>query len=189
MAKIMNAEISCIIPKPDDQSGAQSHSQMGASISSEPGSTDIIGTKPMIIRCEEGWMVPGANSLNMGKMSFNSVDGLVIDMERGTFEIIVHTNENIGPLCDGQDIDEIVTKGLSHSVFSLDQADYELEFHPFQLMRFLPKRLENSRYLATLLAADYLLKMIATNTEVIFQNWNDKLITIDIFILLLCFDV
>lgn len=123
----------------------------------------------MIVRCKEGWLVPGENYLNMGKMSFNSVDGLVVDIERGTFEIIVSTDENLGPLCDGQDIDEIVIKGLSHSIFSLDQADYELNFHPFQLMRFSPKRLENTRYLATLLAADYLLKMIATNTEVIFK--------------------
>lgn len=153
MAKIMNTEIPCIIPNPDSQSNE-----------------DTIETKPMIIRCENGWMVPNANYLNMGKMSFNSVDGLVIDTERGTFDIIVSTDEKLGPLCDGEDIDEIVIKGLSHSVFSLDQADNELEFHPFQLMRFSPKRIENSRYLATLLAADYLLKMIATNTEVIFKN-------------------
>lgn len=152
MAKTMKAEISCIIPKPDNQSNM-----------------DTIETKPMIMRCEEGWLVPGANYLNMGKMSFSSVDGLVVDEEQGTFKIIVSTDENIGPLCDGQDIDEIVTKGLSHSVFSLDQVNNELDFHPCQSMRFSPKRLENTRYLTTLLAADYLLKMIATNSEVIFK--------------------
>lgn len=122
----------------------------------------------MINRCEEGWMDSTKNYLNMGQNSFNSVDGFIIDLEQGTFEIFVSCDKSIGPLCDSQDIDEIIIKGLSHSVFSLDQADYELDYHPFQLMRFAPKRLENSRYLATLLAADYLLKMIATNTEVIF---------------------
>lgn len=130
---------------------------------------DTFESKPMIIRCEEGWILPDENYLNMGKMSFNSVDGLIIDIEKGIFEIMVSTDEQIGPLCDSQDIDEIIIKGLSHSVFSLDQADFELDFHPFQLMRFSPKSLENSRYLSTLLAADYLLKMIATNTEVIFK--------------------
>lgn len=152
VAKTMNAEITCVIPK---------------LVNGEY--TDKIESKPMIVRCEKGWMVPGKSDLNMGKMSFNSVDGLVVDIEQGTFKIIVSTDENLEPLCDGQDIDEIVVKGLSHSVFSLDQADYELDYHPFQLMRFSPKRLENTRYLATLLAADYLLKMIATNTEVIFN--------------------
>ena len=121
----------------------------------------------MIIRCDVcGFIEPDKNYLNMGKMSFNSVDGLIIDIKQGTFEIIVSTDEKLGPLCDGQDIDEIVIKGLSHSLFSLDQADFELDYHPFQLMRFAPKCLQNSRYLSTLLAADYLLKMIATNTEV-----------------------
>lgn len=127
---------------------------------------DTFESKPMIMRCEEGWIVPDQNYLNMGKMSFNSVDGVSIDLEQGTFEIIVSTDEQLGPLCDSQDIDEIVIKGLSHSIFSLDQADFELDYHPFQLMRFAPKSLDNSRYLSTLLAADYLLKMIATNTEV-----------------------
>lgn len=111
--------------------------------------------------------MPDQNYLNMGNASFNSVDGLIIDVKEGTFEITVSTDEQLTPLCDGQDIDEIVMKGLSHSVFSLDQADVELDYHPFQLMRFSPKSLENSRYLSTVLAADYLLKMIATNTEVI----------------------
>lgn len=126
----------------------------------------------MMNRSEEGWIDADKNYLNMGKMSFNSVDGLIIDIEQGTFEIIVSTDEQISPLCDGQDIDEVVIKGLSHSLFSLDQADFELEYHPFQLMRFSPKNLENSRYLSTLLAADYLLKMIATNTEVISNRKN-----------------
>lgn len=121
----------------------------------------------MINRCEEGWIVPEQNYLNMGNMSFNSVDGLIIDIEQGTFKILLSTDEQLSPLCDSQDIDEIVMKGLTHSFFSLDQADFKLDYHPFQLMRFAPKNLENSRYLSTLLAADYLLKMIATDTEVI----------------------
>lgn len=126
--------------------------------------------KPMIIRCEEGWLVPEQNYLNSNGPTFNSVDGLIIDTKHGTFEILVSTDEQIVPLCDGQDIDEIIMKGLSHSVFSLDQADFKLDYHPFQQMRFSPKSLKNSRYLSTLLAADYLLKMIATNTEVISKS-------------------
>lgn len=133
------------------------------------GLGDTFESKPMINRCEEGWIEPDKNYLNMGKSSFNSVDGLIIDIERGTFEIIVSTDEELSPLCDSQDIDEIIIKGLCYSVFSLDQADFELDYHPFQLMRFAPESLENSRYLSTLLAADYILKMIATNTEVIFK--------------------
>lgn len=131
---------------------------------------DTFESKPMINRCTEGWIDSDKNYLNMGKMSFNSVDGLVIDIEQGTFEIIVGTDEQLGPLCDSQDVDEVVIKGISHCLFSLDQADFELDYHPFQLMRFAPKSLENSRYFSTLLAADYLLKMIATNTEVKYLN-------------------
>lgn len=135
---------------------------------------DVLSTtwesKPMINRCEEGWIKPEQNYLNIGNMSFNSVDGLIIDTEQGTFEILVSTDEQLVPLCDSQDIDEIIIKGLTHSEFSLDQADFKLDYHPFQLMRFSPKGLDDSRYLSTLLAADYLLKMIATNTEVISKS-------------------
>lgn len=160
MTRTMKSQISCLTPDTDFWSFLF-------------GRNDTFKLKPMINRCEEGWIVPDKNYLNMGKMSFNSVDGLIIDTERGTFEINVSTDEQIGPLCDSQDIDEIVIKGLSYSMFSLDQADYELDYHPFQLIRFLPKHLENSRYMSTLLAADYLLKMIATNTEVKFQIDNN----------------
>lgn len=150
VARTMKSEISYLIPTMDPVYGK----------------TDTFESKPMINRCEEGWILPDENYLNMGNISFNSVDGLIIDIEQGTFEIIVSTDEQISPLCDSQDIDEIVIKGLCYSVFSLDQADFELDYHPFQLMRYSPKSLDNSRYLSTLLAADYLLKMIATDTEV-----------------------
>ncbi|CAF4746120.1 unnamed protein product, partial [Rotaria sp. Silwood2] len=43
--------------------------------------------------------------------------------------------------------------------------------HPFNDMKYLPKRLSlATNYLQTLLHADYLLKMISTNTEVCSQN-------------------
>lgn len=140
--------------------------------SSPQESTDTLKSKPMVNRCKEGWIVPDQNYLNMGKLSFNSVDGVIIDIEQGTFQIMVSADERIGPLCDSHDIEEIVIKGLSYSLFSLDQPDFELDYHPFQLMRFSPQSLHNSRYLSTLLAADYLLKMITTDTEVIPESTN-----------------
>lgn len=165
VAKIMRSEILV-----ERERKRTLYEVIGSIFNSRTNGACVIEKKPMINRCEGGWLVPGENILNMGKMSFNSVDGVIIDTKNGTFKILVSTDEQIGPLCDGQDIDEIVIKGLSFGVFSLDQADFKLDYHPFQLMRFSPKSLDDSRYLSTLLAADYLLKMIATNTEVFFQQ-------------------
>lgn len=104
VARTMSSEISCKIPKTisfwDWLFGLKCDESK-------------VESKPMIIRCERGWIVPDQNYLNMGKMSFNSVEGLIIDIDQGTFEIIVSTDEQLSPLCDSRDIDKIVLKSRS----------------------------------------------------------------------------
>jgi hypothetical protein len=55
---------------------------------------------------------------------------------------------------------------VGSSFFTLDQADVELSSHPFQEMKYAPHHLKHTDFLATLLHADYLLKMFSMGTEV-----------------------
>ena len=69
-------------------------------------------------------------------------------------------------LFDSDDIIDVLTKGLTNTIISLDQPDKELLSHPFQEMKYLPQSLVNTKYLTTLLHTDYLLKFMTTGMEI-----------------------
>jgi hypothetical protein len=64
------------------------------------------------------------------------------------------------------DIPDMCTNDITESFFTLNQPYFELDSHPFQEMKYGPKQLNNTNYLRTLLAKDYLLKMFSMGTEV-----------------------
>jgi hypothetical protein len=64
------------------------------------------------------------------------------------------------------DVVNALWNGVGSSFFTLDQADVELSSHPFQEMKYAPHHLKHTDFLATLLHADYLLKMFSMGTEV-----------------------
>eukprot|EP00808_Paulinella_micropora_P008493 g77341.t1 len=56
--------------------------------------------------------------------------------------------------------------GLGHCIFSLDEIDTNLPFNPMQLLHFAPAALRNTRMLALMFHADYILKFLTCGLEI-----------------------
>jgi tetratricopeptide (TPR) repeat protein len=120
----------------------------------------------VINRDSNGWIDTNKLWLNLPSANFTSVEGVVIDVQSGSFELLMSMNPGEPGLINMDDIQEILCNGITHSAFTLDQPETELQSHPFQEMKYGPDSLKNTNYLATLLHADYLLKMFSMGTEV-----------------------
>lgn len=114
-----------------------------------------------------GWLDIGRPWLNLPGTNIDSIDGLEVDFEDGTFRLLyTESPVDSGGLLNSDDLNEVMGKGISHAVFSLDPPDSDLPYHPFHQMRYIPETLEETSLLQTMLHADYLLKMISMETEV-----------------------
>ncbi|WP_218814678.1 hypothetical protein [Rickettsiella endosymbiont of Dermanyssus gallinae] len=64
------------------------------------------------------------------------------------------------------DLDQMFQRRLGSAIFSLDAADPDMPYHPFNQMRFAPTTLHHSPLLHTMLLPDYLLKFLTVGQEV-----------------------
>lgn len=69
-------------------------------------------------------------------------------------------------LFTGYDVKEMMVKNLGAAFFSLDPADPDKPYHPFNAMRFAPSGLTDSALMQTMLLTDYILKFMTTGQEV-----------------------
>lgn len=123
---------------------------------------------PGLTRDEEGWLPTKPTPLNFrGEERFSRVDGIRFNLETGEMEILLEKAKNPeDALFDTEDIADILKLGVPSAFFTLDQADVQLPSHPFQEMKYGPECLSKTNFLATLLHADILLKMLSMRTEV-----------------------
>ncbi|CAF4647590.1 unnamed protein product, partial [Rotaria sp. Silwood2] len=95
------------------------------------------------------------------------VNGISFNINTGAIKFLFQTaKSNDQALFDAYDVHEVLTKGITSSIFTLDQPAAEFQSHPFQEMRYAPDNLSKTNFLMRLLHADYLLKMISTGIEV-----------------------
>ncbi|CAG2109387.1 unnamed protein product, partial [Medioppia subpectinata] len=123
---------------------------------------------PAVRRDSSGWIERHNLTLNLLGQTFTGVEGVVIDIEHGTFELLLANDPERPALINTTDIDEVLIRGITHGVFSLDPVSDtdHYDYHPFQRLRYSPGAIKDTHYLATLLHADYLLKMFTMGTEV-----------------------
>src|SRR5436853_3832788 len=65
-----------------------------------------------------------------------------------------------------EDTMEILGNGITCAFYTLEPPDVKQRHNPYQKQIYGPNCISRTRYLATLLGADYLLKMFSTGTEV-----------------------
>ena len=122
----------------------------------------------VINRDRDGWLDIDQTWLRLEGTNYDSVDGVEIDVERGTFRVLCTPSPpQSSDLFDHLDMGEVFYNGLQYSIFTLDPPDNDLQYHPFHQLKFLPPSLEHAtNFLQTLLHADYLLKMMSMGVEV-----------------------
>ncbi|CAF4585533.1 unnamed protein product, partial [Rotaria sp. Silwood2] len=126
----------------------------------------------LLPRTVDGWLWSGKHRLQLREPAYSKVVGITLNNDTGDIEFLfTQASNNEHNLFDMHDVVDILTNGITSAFFTLDPPDNNYHSHPFNEMKYLPKRLSlATNYLQTLLHADYLLKMISTNTEVCSQN-------------------
>ncbi|CAM4910842.1 unnamed protein product [Rotaria socialis] len=119
-------------------------------------------------RTVDGWLPTKTYALNLDRQSqFKKVNGISFNISTGKIKFLLQVAQSKEQgLFDANDVQEVLTKGITNSLFTLDQPAVEFPSHPFQEMRYGPSSLSKTNFLSTLLHADYLLKMISTGVEV-----------------------
>lgn len=122
----------------------------------------------VINRDTDGWLDIKKPWLSLGENNYDSVDGVEIDVEMGTFRVLYTPSPpQSSGLFDDLDIMEVFHNGLQYSVFTLEPPDNDLQYHPFHQLKFSPPSLKHAtNILQTLLHADYILKMMSMGVEV-----------------------
>ncbi|XP_065663108.1 uncharacterized protein LOC136085713 [Hydra vulgaris] len=138
---------------------------------------------PLINRDDYGFMDRERPWLNIENGSIISVEGVNINFETGLFEpIFTNSPPGHSGLVSIEDALEIFEKGIGSSFFTLDQPRVDMQYHCCQEMKYFPGNLKDTNFLATLLHADYLLKMFTLGNEVsakkpfAFQSTYDNLL-------------
>lgn len=127
----------------------------------------------MADRDVSGWMIP-SRSLPFPEspqlMTYRMINGAEINKKTGEINFFMTPwapdrppSEKLFTLFD---LEQLLTKNITHSIFSLDPVDPDKPYHPFNLMRFAPSQLCDSELLNTMLLTDYILKFLTTNQEV-----------------------
>lgn len=117
-------------------------------------------------RTEDGWLDTKESKLNFPIESFSQVIGVQFNIEAGTISFLFKEAKNNDGLFTSIDLSNVLLFGVKGAFFTLDQPDTALQSHPFQEMKYYPKDLAHTDYLATLFHTDYLLKMISTGVEI-----------------------
>lgn len=116
-----------------------------------------------IVKIRDGWY---STQLNIGP-GYTSLDGFSFNMETGMLQFFLRKpGKGETPLITMDDIKEIFSLNCTSAFLTLDHPDAQYIYHPYQEMKYAPQSLSRSLYLCTLLAADYLLKMITTGVEI-----------------------
>lgn len=125
--------------------------------------TDVMSS-PLTARTSDGWFIqqPRLNA----QLEYGELKGFVLDLDKPSIELLVEPSR-VG-LFSQDDVDTVLR--LDDDVFpvffSLDPPSKDQHFHPFQELRYLPKKLEGTEFLHTLLETDYLLKSFSVGSDV-----------------------
>ncbi|KAI1713249.1 dnaJ domain-containing protein [Ditylenchus destructor] len=123
---------------------------------------------------EDKWFRAGA-VLSWAKESNEPIYRTIlsVELDRASGEInflFDHTEPND---CDSNrllthfDLAEMLCLGeLQPVILSLDEADPDMRYHPFNKIRYGPSRIRGSQLMHTMFEADYILKAITVGTEV-----------------------
>ena len=118
-------------------------------------------------RTKDGWLDIKKSSLNFCIDSFTNVHGLSISKVTGEISFFLEpSKDQTKGLFTYDDVNAVLVLGIQGAFFTLDQPDVNLQSHPFQEMKYHPKVLSGTDYLATLLQTDYLLKMFSMGVDV-----------------------
>ena len=122
----------------------------------------------LVPRTNDGWLLNTNHRLQLREPAFSKVIGITLNGDTGEVDFLFsQASKNEQNLFDMYDVMDILRNGITSAVFTLDPPSTELHSHPFQEMKYFPKRLSLAQnYLQTLLHTDYLLKMISTGTEI-----------------------
>lgn len=125
----------------------------------------------LIPRTNDGWLLSTRHQLQLEQPAYSQVIGITLNNDTGDIEFMfTKARKTEHYLFDAEDIIDILTNGIDFAYFTLDPSSIEYHSHPFNEMKYLPKRLVNTpNYLLTLLHTDYLLKMISTGVEICSQ--------------------
>src|SRR5205085_2119670 len=108
-----------------------------------------------------GWITGQLNFPN-NEISFKDIDGFRINKVTGEVSFLFYGQG----LFTMEDTMEILGNGITCAFYTLEPPDVKQRHNPYQKQIYGPNCISRTRYLATLLGADYLLKMFSTGTEV-----------------------
>ena len=122
---------------------------------------------------EQGWTRP-TSVLSLAKKenipTYKTIHGVEINFKTGKMSFILdfcEKNErDYNRLLTWFDLNEMLQRQLGSVIFSLDAANPDMPYHPFNQMRFAPSTLHHSPLLHTMLLTDYLLKFLTVGQEV-----------------------
>ena len=122
----------------------------------------------LLPRTSDGWLLNTKHYLKLTQQAYSQVIGVTLNNDTGAIEFLfTRAKKTEHNLFDASDVMDILQNGIYFAHFTLDPPNTDYHSHPFNEMRYLPKRLSKSpNYLLTLLHADYLLKMISTGVEI-----------------------
>ncbi len=124
-------------------------------------------------RDEDGWMrrdrgLPVPNLPALGQ--FKSLDGMEFNPDTGEIKFQLTPWRSGMPAHDKlftlADLGTLFSKHLGAAFFSLDPADPDMQYHPFNQMRFAPAVLEGTSLIQTMFLTDYVLKFLTVSQEV-----------------------
>jgi hypothetical protein len=121
----------------------------------------------------KGWTLPASclHYANHNEVtSIKQIKGFEIDYENAELTFILENGHPLDPnyekLLTFDDLNELFSKEIRDAIFSLDPADTEMKYHPFNQMNYSPSSLLQTKLLHTLLTTDYLLKFFTVGQEV-----------------------
>lgn len=133
--------------------------------------TDAFGL--LVQRDEDGWMIPSSRLLipaDERVAVFESIDGLEVDYATGSLSFSMRPVRDDHPdymdLITVYDLNEMLEKNIMGGFFSLDGVDSDMQYHPFNQMRFGPSSLYKTQMMHSMLLTDYLLKFFTVGREV-----------------------
>src|SRR6185312_2699956 len=123
---------------------------------------------------DNGWTNPTRTipfTPESGLHSYKTIHGLELNYKTGEYAFILdywqpEKDAPYNKLFTLLDLDELFQTQMTSAIFSLDPADPDLPYHPFNQMRFAPSTLFHSQLLHTMFLTDYLLKFFTTGQEV-----------------------
>lgn len=118
----------------------------------------------------DGWLMPTTCLPDAAVEAFSSIDGLQLNYKTGELTFILDPcqvdAQDYKRLLTLTDLSELFERNITAAIFSLDPADTDMAYHPFNKMRFAPSTLFNSQLLHTMLVTDYILKFLTVGQEV-----------------------